>query len=234
MNKKELEQVNKEVSEMKRFFKQLCAYLKPIKGHGTIGMFQRTIVYSEWVLILSVVISIALECINKTHGGWIHFFENFAIGIACSDVVVLVTTITQFKHIRNEKFEDYNSTLFQFFVVLTYIVDIKKSGTKEELSTNLKYMCEDIHHYSSLAEELFWFKLKYNVPFHQLSLKLRVLMLNLEKEYPPKDLYVGEKEIDSCIKNAKEFMRLIKPHSFNLLDFFNVEDKKQGENNDQL
>ena len=219
---------------MKKVFKQFCAFLKPIKGHGTVGMFQRTIVYSVWVLICTFAISIILECINQKHEGWLQYIENYAIGIACSDAIVIITTITQFKHIRNEKFEDYNSTLFQLFVVLTNIVDIKKSGTKEELSTNLKYLCEDIHHYSSLAEELFWFKLKYNVPFHQLSLKMRVLIANLEKEYPPKDLYVGEKEIDSCIKKAKEFMRLIKPHSLNLLDFFNEEDKKQGDNNDQL
>ena len=220
---------------MKDSFSQLLAYLKPIKGHGTIGMLQRTIVYSEWVLMLSVVISIALECINQSHEGWIQFFENYAIGTACSVVIVLVTTITQFVNIRNEKFDELVSALFKMFSTLEFSFDIKKSRSNEKLYNMLNFLSEDIRNCDSLVCELFWFKRKYNKPFSRLSLKLLLLTTNLHKEYPPKDIYVDEKEVKRCIIQAKEFVSIVKPNSNNLLDLFdNYADIKSGEHNDQL
>ena len=90
---------------------------------------------------------------------------------------------------------------------------------------------------NSTTESSLWTLLFYccNFILQCASLKLLLLTTNLHKEYPPKDIYVDEKEVKRCIIQAKEFVSIVKPNSNNLLDLFdNYTDIKSGEHNDQL
>lgn len=227
------------------FFKQFVAYLKPIKGHGTIGMFQRTIVYSEWVLVVSVISSIVLESFNTGHGGWIQFFENFAIGIACSDVIVIVTVVIQFLSERDRKLSRYKSSVL---IICMYLYKYRKAYINSETENTQVYVGElakGIKQYRDDSIKLFWFNVKTNDQYNKLDNCLARFTLWLY--YYENDVYsMEEKEIRECITYARDFFDSVNTVKYNPLEkivqFINsgdldeqkVKPKNEGENNDQL
>ncbi len=230
---------------MKSFFKQLLAYLKPIKGHGTIGMLQQTIVYSEWVLVVSVISSIVLEFFNTDHGGWIQFFENFAIGIACSDVIVIVTVVIQFLSERDRKLSRYKSSVL---IICMYLYEYRKSYINSETENIQVYageLAKGIKQYRDDSIKLFWFNVKTNDQYNKLEDCLDGFTLWLY--YYENDVYsMEEKEIRECIIFARDFFDSVNTVKFNPLektvqsinsgdlDDQKVKPKKEGEHNDQL
>lgn len=217
------------------FFKQFVAYLKPIKGHGTIGMFQRTIVYSEWVLIFSVVVSISLECLNKSHEGWIQFFENYAIGTACSVVIVLVTTITQFISERNKEFDVFYNSVIVLFLYFEEASRAKENEYQNTLSKLLDLIKEEADTCSKPLKSLFWFKTRIENEYKMVAIKLKIL-LNKQKTYSKMDdLYVSVEEIQDCRREITAFIRLLKLDNYHFLNYLEekYENEKDGDN-DQL
>ena len=151
-----------------RFFKQIVAYIKPIQGYGTIGMLQRTIVYSEWVLVLTVVLSIILQIFKGDDDGWLQFLENYAIGTACSVVIVIVITITQFVSERNTVFEEYYYSLLKLIIHLELAFSHKKEGNEELLKHQLDEVKNDLDNNCSLSRKLFWFNRKKQKQFFRV------------------------------------------------------------------
>lgn len=220
---------------MKELFKQLSAYLKPIKGHGTIGMFQRTIVYSEWVLLFSVVISIVLEYINKSHEGWIQFFENYAIGIACSVVIVLVTTITQFISERNKEFDDFYNSVFSLIFYFEEASRAKEKDHQNTLSKLLDLIKEEADNCSKPLNSLFWFKTRIENQYKMVAIKLRIIIIGQKLISENDDLYVSSEEIQDCRREITAFIRLLKLDNYQLFNYLEekYENEKDGDN-DQL
>ena len=195
---------------MKKVIKQLIAVFRPIKGHGTIGMYQRAIVYSEWVLIVSVTLSVVLEVYNTEHTGWIQFFENYAIGTACSVVIVIVTTLIQFFHFSNQQINKAYSNLDRLQCSLILILDRKKELNGELPLAKYKRMLKPLEEYELLSEELFWFRTKIEKQYKVLEVKL--LKLVLLYKYKPEDLILlSESDIMNTVNSIHNFLKLLRP-----------------------
>ena len=67
---------------------------KPVKGFGTVGMYQRMIVLSSWLILISVIATLVITGIHFENR-WLLLASNYAIGIACSSFLVLATSIIQ-------------------------------------------------------------------------------------------------------------------------------------------
>ncbi len=219
---------------MKDSFSQLLAYLKPIKGYGTIGMLQRTIVYSEWVLIISVVISIILQCFNINNDGWIQFFENYAIGIACSVVIVIVITVTQFISERNGVYNDYYYSLFELLSHLDLAYSDQKTNNKKSLNLMLKLIKEDLAENTKISQNLYWFNIKKDEQFRRVITKTYYLKLQLIKEIHNQDVHMEEKDYDGLKKDVISLVRMnSSSEDIGIFKLYQSE-LDEGENYDQL
>ena len=60
-------------------------------------VFKTTLIISVIIFFLLAIISIFLNFFNSSDRYWISFFINWSVGIGCSTVVVIVTTLIQYK-----------------------------------------------------------------------------------------------------------------------------------------
>ena len=60
-------------------------------------VFKTTLIISVIIFFLLAIISIFLNFFNSSDRYWISFFINWSVGIGCSTVVVIVTTLIQYR-----------------------------------------------------------------------------------------------------------------------------------------
>ena len=60
-------------------------------------VFKTTLIISVIIFFLLAIISILLNFFNSSDRYWISFFINWSVGIGCSTVVVIVTTLIQYR-----------------------------------------------------------------------------------------------------------------------------------------
>ena len=60
-------------------------------------VFKTTLIISVIIFFLLAIISILLNFFNSSDRYWISFFINWSVGISCSTVVVIVTTLIQYR-----------------------------------------------------------------------------------------------------------------------------------------
>lgn len=60
-------------------------------------VFKTTLIISVIIFFLLAIISIVLNFFNSSDRYWISFFINWSVGIGCSTVVVIVTTLIQYR-----------------------------------------------------------------------------------------------------------------------------------------
>lgn len=192
-----------------RFFKQIVAYIKPIQGYGTIGMLQRTIVYSEWVLVLTVVLSIILQIFKGDDDGWLQFLENYAIGTACSVVIVIIITITQFVSERNKVYLEYYYSLLNLIIHLELAFSQKTEKNERSLKIMLDEVKKDLDKNCKLSCELFWFSQKKDLQFRRLCTITYKLDLYQRKDMHNKDIYMSKEEFCNYKKEALKLVEMI-------------------------
>lgn len=215
--------------EIKKWLKQIITYFKPIKECGTIGMYQRTIVYSLWVLVICFLLSIFLE-LFKGNNTFLGFVETYAIGIACSDVVVIVTSITQFKSERERMVREYYYSVFELVAYLYVLLECKEEGYLIETHDfSLK-----IEKTESYIASMFWFDKTKQEKYSKVVgniLRIRINYFKHEKENASKISanFLEKKDVDELTRNADAFFKSVMPDSStnNLFSFF---DKKLKQN----
>ena len=132
---------------------QLWTYVHPIRGHGLIGVYQRTVVFSTWVLLLSTIISLILEA-KESYSHWLEFIKNYSIGISCSALIVLVTSIIQYKGEHQKQLSQLEKTLF---TLLDILIKIARDPTLSESFYNKLLNAFD--DYQKIAFHMYWFNL---------------------------------------------------------------------------
>ena len=153
----------------------LISILKPVRKNNALGLYQRTIAYSIWIIFLLSVASIVLEAI-QSNCHWVSFFENCLIGVVCSTIVVIVTSILQFKAEQERCIKDYISVLFTFMALY------EKCLTDESVNQRV---CQEIFNcYGDLIDveyEVVWYNQKKEKQYFDLIRKT----LRLETVFMP-------------------------------------------------
>lgn len=104
------------MNKIKNLRATLISILKPVRKNNALGLYQRTIAYSIWIVFVFSVASIVLEA-TQPHCHWITFLENCLMGIVCSTIVVIVTSVLQFKSEQERCIREYISVLFTFLAL---------------------------------------------------------------------------------------------------------------------
>ena len=162
------------------FFRQIAVYLVPVKGRGTIGMYQNIIVVSLWIESISICTAI-LICMHGSDNKWANFCQNTMIGIFCSAMLILVTTIIQFISERNKLFSTVCDDIVLFIACLADSLTDRVELTKKQYEIKFKSIKKVIDDSESIIDnDLIWFNVKTNDLYHKVCndiVKLKIPFL---------------------------------------------------------
>lgn len=118
-------------------------------------LYKRTIIASSIIAIASVLGAIICEIIVFPHN---LLLQNFMVGIACSLLVVIITTILQYNHEHRRVFSVYASSLRKLILYLSFVYpdleDMHEERTYNKLYHELDQSFESLVNWD---KELDWF-----------------------------------------------------------------------------
>lgn len=118
-------------------------------------LYKRTIIASSLIAILSVIGSVICEVISFAHNV---LLQNFMVGIACSLLVVIITTVLQYNHEHRRVFSDYTSLLRKLILHLSFVYpgfeDLHEENTYEKFYNELDQTFESLVNWD---KQLDWF-----------------------------------------------------------------------------
>ena len=181
--------------------RSLLNCFKPVKGFGTVGMYQRMIVLSNWLILISVI---ATMVINGFHfeNSWLLLTCNYAIGVACSSFLVLATSIIQFTSERNKVLAEFCHAIYRIILLLLEAEEKKDNMCVEEYELAFNRIADAFDNYESVGySSLYWFDQKIFKEYCQLTHK----MLKIRKPFWGDDYIktiqkIKRPEILECIK----------------------------------
>lgn len=131
------------------------------------------------------------------------FLQNMSVNIACSLLVLLFTTLMQYKYEHKAAYREYCSSLFQFISDIKLSFYVETLAGKEYIVTRLR---EDFDVFRVCDGNLNWFSQKKENAqgrLHTKVAKLYIKYVGLDKNW-------GEEELDEAIKDISELIELAK------------------------
>lgn len=194
----------KKIPEYKYHFIKFC--FKPVKGRGTVGIFQNIIVVTIWLIVICMPLAILCGFINSESvkvNGILSVISNLCIGIVSSSLVALFTTVIQFKKEREMKWRQFNSIVFKLLAVLNrFSVDLSYTNY-EEKELDYKLIKDFFEEYVEFGHELFWYNGKKEKAYNKLCIKLAslfALIYSDKYDIDTKQKKLNKKVLYSCIK----------------------------------
>lgn len=203
----------------------LISILKPVKKNNALGLCQRTIAYSIWIVIVLSVASIVLEAIHsKSH--WISFSQNCLLGVVCSTIVVIVTSILQFKAEQERCIRDYISVLFTFMVLY------KKCLIEEDVNQRV---CQEIFDcYGDLLDvefEIVWYNQKKEKQYYNLirdTLPLETVIMRSKRSNVLEAIKeLGVEAYNDAVKSAIAFSNDYELRNINRFAYLKIDLKEE-------
>lgn len=118
-------------------------------------LYKRTIIASSIIAIASVLGAIICEIIVFSHN---LLLQNFMVGIACSLLVVIITTILQYNHEHRRVFSAYAASLRKLILHLSFVYPDFEDMHEEKTYNNLYHELDQS--FESLVDwdkQLVWF-----------------------------------------------------------------------------
>lgn len=162
---------------------QIKHFVLPIKGHSELSAYQNNIVYSVFVFIICFVASLITHFASNQKSS---LLENYLVGIACSIIVVLFTTIIQYSKEHSKLWKEYDELVFQLLIQMALLTDSKN---KNMIEINYDRFVRAYDDFSNLGFSMYWFDLRKENLYLKISTELTRVFLIIEKS----DLDVKEK-----------------------------------------
>ena len=164
--------------------KRIKPYIIPIKGTGELVSLQNIITISADIFVLCFLVSIIIDVVGKD---CLDIIENYCIGIACSVIVVLFTTIILYIKEHARLMKEFNNIVFPMILVL---YQISKGDIEKHSYNMLDTIKAYIDDYTDFGNVLFWFnrgKLEIYYDFCREMTKLFLIFYKDNKE--TEDIY---------------------------------------------
>lgn len=189
-------------------FRQIKTYLVPVKGRGTIGMYQNIIVVSLWIEAVSICIAL-LMCMLGSDNKWATFCQNTAIGIFCSAMLILVTTVIQFTNERNKIFAISCDNIVLFVACLADSLSDKERLTKQQCEIKCKRIQKTIDNSDTIVDgDLFWFNVRINDLYLEVCcdiVKLKIPFI-IDRDKVDTVRSIDEKLVMRIVTNMKKMV----------------------------
>lgn len=184
---------------IKNFLKTIKSFILPIAGSGSLAMYQRIIVIGEWICVTSLLLAILFASINEKYTILI-LTKELCIGLFCSMVVVVVTSVLQFMSKREEYFRDFY--VHCFTVVYFYNELLHKQRVKdEEEASNIYTSLRNAVDKCQAVPLLFWFSVKKEEAYIEVFNALTTVYLEILKYERIDNTEENKKLVKSVVEN---------------------------------
>ena len=157
-------------------------YLFFVRGRGNVGTLQNIVVICIWITIISLLLSVLSFIFNNRI---CNLIGNYFMGIFCSSIVALITTIIQFCRERNHRWKEFNNIVFRLTIALYKYSTCDEKSTEDDILRNYDVLKDCIDDFYDFGNTLYWFNnIKenlYNVMMIKLTFIVTVIFLNYEK-----------------------------------------------------
>ena len=100
---------------------------------------------------------------------------DYAVGIACSAVVVLFTTIIQYSREHSKKLKEFNNIIFPILTSMCLLEDENDVLLKKRLDVFLSYFDS----YNKYISKLFWFDAEKDSVYIKLIIEMTKVFVNI-------------------------------------------------------
>ncbi len=137
-------------------FERIKNYVKPIKRKNTLAMHQKIIVFGGWIAVSFTIISVILE-LFLSDVQIIGLLQQFMVGITCSMIVVIITTVLQYHKTRAEMFKRFSYNVFGTVVWFGDMIELKDETNREELVNKCKGIEKRVDECKRDSFDIIWF-----------------------------------------------------------------------------
>lgn len=107
-------------------------------------LYKNTLVVSIILFVFLVALSVIFELTYISESKIASFLEDYLIGIACSIIVVVITTLLQFKYEQKKALNSLISEI-QLFFFHCWVAAMASTSPEEVPGTLWKHHCDDIY-----------------------------------------------------------------------------------------
>ena len=164
-------------------------------------LYKRTIIATVIVAVLSLAVAVLCEVVVFPH---CEFVQNFAMGLLCSLIVVIVTTLLQYFYEQKRVLADYSRALrWLVFRIGLVFGGIDNIGDEffEEIHSELKYAFNQLGRHNS---ELIWFSPAKRVQQENIHKQYAKIWIDFITPFPP-----AYREAISAIVRHQSYVPLI-------------------------
>lgn len=180
--------------------------LIPSKRKGPLVKYQRIIAYGIWIniacLLLSFVLFINEECLFI-----FPYLKELLVGIFCSMIVVIVTSVLGFQKTREEMFEVFYDKVFIMAGWYNSLMDSNGHIDTERAARGYDSFKEEKDYYDDVSFKLLWFSKRKAVEYSIVVPNIEILYLNIkqivENNGEELDGYKNKEILNNIVDNMK-------------------------------
>jgi len=139
-------------------------------------LYKNTIICSALALGICIAVSILCERFTIPHSGLI---QNFSIGTTCSLLVVVITTVLQYRYEHDRGLSNYYSLFRRLCFHLSLVCE---DLSDSEIDTMRKWLDNDIRAFEKSNKVLTWFSLRKKRQQAKVNHEFSYIFLAFEKQ----------------------------------------------------
>jgi len=179
------------------------------RSRTTLGILRKTVVISLLVTMLLFASTIAIEVIG-TDNHWLSTVQNIFIGVGCSLVVVVITSIIQFKAEINKLEEMFFWALYPLLSRIQKMANLDYDNIDKKEYYRIYGLVRDHYQkYDSVAEKMIWFSFEKNSKFVMLDMYVFMLYEHISNSNDPTSdkimQPVDRDKLGEIIKESRDF-----------------------------
>jgi len=167
-------------------------------------LYKTTIIASTFAALFACIISIMCECIQFPHALLV---QNYAVGISCSLVVVIITTVLQYLYEHKRVFNAYCSSLRKLVFVISIAFppsEDVEDPSNEFYNRFFEQLDAAFKRFEKNERELYWFSRKKKKQQEEVYMCYAHLWIDFERQR-----FESAKACIEALENHPKFIPLI-------------------------
>lgn len=167
-------------------------------------LYRKTIYCGISGVLIGVIVSYICERVAFSYGALI---QNFFVGIACSLLVVIITTLLQYHFEHHNIFKRYKN---QFHTLCFHLSLINADMNNKQINLMREWLDNDFRSLRNISKELCWFSPKKQVQQTKVFFEFECLYFEFEKQRfnPPDSLincFIGNEHLNKMLNYGTIF-----------------------------
>ena len=172
-------------------------------------LYKTTIIVSSIIAVLALFIGLICEWFHFAHYA---FIQNLAIGLFCSLLVVVITSVLQYKHTQKNVFGEYARALWN---LVSQVGEAYRIGNRDFTDDFYKYIFQKIDdafvRFDLYGDELVWFSPKKQqyakmICFYENRMQINCIRKTLKSDKDAVLYLAGNQDYIAMINSAIQLL----------------------------